>query len=118
MNILALYLGVASFYLAGLTIPFAIGCVCGFIAVRLNRFDSKVNVFAIGLAAILAVVGMFMFVVLADMVDAPHSDATYFPMLLQSVARALGILPAMVLIGAPLSIVGCVISQLLFLRFG
>ena len=89
MNILAVFIGVESFYLAGLTIPLAVGCICGLIAVRHKTFDSMVNVVAIVLAPILAVAGMFMFAVLVDMVDAPHHDSIYFPMLIQSVARAL-----------------------------
>src|SRR5258706_16273808 len=98
------------------TIPLAIGCFCGLIAARRKTSDSMLNVFAIVLAPIPAVVGMFMFSVLADLVDAPHSDSTYFPMLVQSVARALQFLPAMWLVGIPLSTVACVISQLLSLK--
>lgn len=116
MNILAVYVGVESFYLAGLVIPLAIGCICGLIAVRHKPVDSMVNVVAIVLAPILAVVGMFIFALLVDLVDAPHRDSTYFPMLVQSMARALLFLPAMCLIATPLSIVACVISQLLSLR--
>jgi hypothetical protein len=116
MNILAVYVGVKAFYLAGLTIPLTIGCICGLIAVRQKPFDSKVNVHAIVLAPIPAVVGMFIFAVLVDMVDGWHRESTYFPMLVQSVARALLVLPTICVVGTPLSIVACVISQLLSLK--
>ena len=111
MNILAVYVGVKSFYLAGLTIPLAIGCICGLVAARQKHVDSRVKVHAIVLAPILAVVSMLIFAVLVDMVDGWHRDSTFIPMLVQSAARALLFLPAICVVGAPLSIIACVISR-------
>jgi len=64
-------------------------------------------------AAIVAIIAVFMVLILADLVWGAHHLLRYDQMIVQSVARAIMYLPVFAALAAPLAMAGCVISQYL-----
>lgn len=95
-----------------LMLPFAIGCIYGLIVER-RKSAPRMSGRAMLVASIVAIIAVFVFLILADLVWGAHHLSRYDQMLVQSVARALMYLPVFAVPAAPLAIAGCVISQYL-----
>jgi hypothetical protein len=91
-------------------VPFVIGGTYGLIAGRRTGV-APMNGRSILVAPIGAIGAVFMFLVLADVVWGAHHLTTYDQVVVQSVTRALLVLPGLAVPAALLGMAACGISQ-------